>query len=151
MVSHWDYKHKALGISGLTILRPIVMVTGSIQLFHKAKTVDGEMCLLGAWVCSSGMVTHCVVCSVTQESSAPCEKELELGSCVTVPEEPPAIPSSWSAYETSTLLLKYPPHTHTPHFPQTTILSSLALATKFVFSFEEKGLFSWLFPNKRTH
>lgn len=93
MFSLSNDKHKALLVSSLTILRPTVMVVGFISL-PRGRLCDGETRLLGTQVRLCGMTTCCVVRSVTRESSAPCGKELGLGSCVTVPEEPPAIPSS---------------------------------------------------------
>ena len=93
MFSLSNDKHKTLLVSSLTTLRPTVTVVGLISL-PRGRLCDGETRLLGAQVRLCGMTTCCVVCSVTRESSAPCGKELGLGSCVTVPEAPPAIPSS---------------------------------------------------------
>ena len=92
MFSLSNDKHRTLLVSSLTILRPTGTVVGFISL-PRGRLCDGETRLLGAQVRLCGMTT-CVVCSVMRESSAPCGKELGLGSCVTVPEEPPATPSS---------------------------------------------------------
>ena len=122
-------------------------MVGFICPSPETDSVDGATRLLGAQVCLCGMTIHCVVCSVTRESSAPCGKELGLGSCVTVPEEPPAIPSSWSAYEAPTLSIS-----PLPTFPRGPHLHpwSLALATKFAFPSKEKGAVFLLFPNKKN-
>lgn len=89
---------------------------------------------LGWWGDLTGflpMSTLCV-CSVTQVSSAQFVREPGSASCVTVREEPPATPSSWSAYEEPALLQRPLWPLHPPDPPGGPLFHSwsLALATR---------------------
>lgn len=147
MFSHWNYKHKALCISDLTIHRPLVMAIGSTQFSHEA-----EMVLMGSRTCwEPGFVyagwPHFVLFAVWCWWAVRSAKRSEDREAVWLS------PRNHLQFLPPEVLMRRP-HSSisltsltSPRGPRFYPWSS-ALATKFAFSSEGEGALFLLFPNK---